>query len=47
MEGTIDTNQDNTAKLVRASVGPVQGGTFSSTWSEEEGKIAVSKRNRA
>lgn len=47
LEGTLDILNDNTVKLNMASVGPVQGGNFTSTWTEEDGKIVVSKMSKA
>ena len=43
LEGTLDINTDNTVNLKMESVGPVTGGTFTGTWSEDAGKIQVSK----
>ena len=43
LEGTLDIKNDNTVVLFMESVGPVQGGTFKGTWSEENGKIQISK----
>ena len=43
LEGTLDINSDKTVALKMESVGPVQGGTFTGTWEESEGKILVSK----
>lgn len=43
LEGTLDIKTDNTVVLNMESVGPVQGGEFKGTWTEENGKIQVSK----
>lgn len=43
LEGTLDIRNDNTVALNMVSVGPVEGGLFKGTWSEENGKILVSK----
>lgn len=43
LEGTLDIKTDNTVVLKMESVGPVQGGEFKGTWTEENGKIQVSK----
>ncbi len=43
LEGTLEIKNDNTVSLNMESVGPVQGGEFKGTWTEEDGKICVSK----
>lgn len=43
LEGTLEIKTDTSVLLKMESVGPVQGGEFKGTWTEESNKICVSK----
>ncbi len=46
LKGKLKIKTDNTVLLTMESVGPVQGGEFKGTWTEESGKICMSKLSK-